>query len=454
MSSSVVLSLTDIGKRYSLNPNPFRQVWQLLLPSRSEESAPHAHRSGESFWALKNVSLEVPRGASIAIIGENGSGKSTLLQIITGTLTPTTGTVGRTGVIGSLLELGAGFNPEFTGRQNATLNAQLMGLSPEKISERMPDILRFAELGAFIDQPVKTYSSGMYVRLAFSVIAHIDADILVIDEALAVGDAAFTQKCMQFIRAFKERGTFILVSHDLNAVQALCDRTIWLKQGEIAADGSSKEVIERYLHHFFQASVGSTTHLVPLKDQRLDDTSDDQSDLASDLTVASEVTGMSLQAESNLDRSSGWKTESGEITEISLVNVDDPSAQAFRGGEKVRLLLRAQLYADFNSPILGFLFRDRFGQDLFGENTLCQRKENAVYACAGQRIHAEFEFRLPLLPNGDYFVMASLANGDLKDHVQHHWLNDALLVKVQSSTVRWGLMGIPFERVSFNVQSV
>lgn len=201
------------------------------------------------------MSFHVQKGETIGIIGRNGSGKSTLLQIICGTLTPSGGRVAINGRVAALLELGAGFNPEFTGRENVYMNAALLGLSKAQIEERLDAIFAFADIGGFVDQPVKTYSSGMYVRLAFAVIAHVDADVLVIDEALAVGDAFFTQKCMRFLRAFMERGTVLFVSHDTNAVVNLCTRVVWLDKGRVREIGPAKDVCDSYLEAFYESSI-------------------------------------------------------------------------------------------------------------------------------------------------------------------------------------------------------
>ena len=189
----------------------------------------------EEYWALQNVDLEVHRGETLGLIGRNGSGKSTLLQLICGTLSPSLGEVTTHGRVAAMLELGAGFNPEFTGRENVHLAASVLGLSHDEIQDRFEAIAAFAGIGDFMEQPVKIYSSGMYARLAFAVAAHVDADILIVDEILAVGDAAFAQKCMRFIRGFKQNGTLLLASHDVGAVLNLCDRALWLDRGSVRA---------------------------------------------------------------------------------------------------------------------------------------------------------------------------------------------------------------------------
>ena len=206
--------------------------------------------NGERYYreieVLENISFKLRRGDSLGIIGKNGSGKSTLLQIICGILQPTSGSVKVNGRIAALLELGSGFNPEFTGRENIFLNASLLGIKKKEIIDRYDQIVEFSEIGEYIDQPTRTYSSGMIVRLAFSIITHVNADILVIDEALSVGDAYFTQKCMRFIERFKENGTLIFVSHDANAVLSLCNKAILLDRGRKQAVGGPKEIMEEY----------------------------------------------------------------------------------------------------------------------------------------------------------------------------------------------------------------
>jgi lipopolysaccharide transport system ATP-binding protein len=205
------------------------------------------------FWALNNVSLEVKKGETVGIIGSNGSGKSTLLQIICGTVSPTSGIVQTHGRVAALLELGAGFNPEFTGRENAFLNAAILGFSRENMEDRMAQVLAFSELGEFLDQPVKTYSSGMYARLAFSIAVHVDPEILIVDETLAVGDARFVAKCMRRINDIKDQGaTILFVSHDVASVRTLCDRAIWFNKGHIVEQGDVFPITGRYMAFLFK----------------------------------------------------------------------------------------------------------------------------------------------------------------------------------------------------------
>ena len=239
MSSEVVLSVKNVSKRYEIYDRPSQRLWQMLCAGH--------HNFFHEFWALRDVSFDIRRGESWGIVGRNGAGKSTILKIITGTLQATKGKVERHGKIAALLELGSGFNPEFTGRENVFLNASILGLSRQETEARYREIVEFADIGRFIDQPVKKYSSGMKVRLAFAVQIMVQPDILIVDEALAVGDMFFQQKCMARMRKLREEGTTLLfVSHSLGTVRNLCDKAIYLDHGQVVAIGGSKSVCEQY----------------------------------------------------------------------------------------------------------------------------------------------------------------------------------------------------------------
>lgn len=272
-TAEYAIEVNGLGKCYQIYDKPSDRLKQMLMRGRKQYY--------KEFWALKGVSFKIKKGETVGIIGRNGSGKSTLLQMICGTLNPTGGEVKVNGRVAALLELGAGFNPEFSGVENVYMAASLYGLSKEEVDQRFDAIATFADIGDHIHQPVKTYSSGMYVRLAFAVIAHVDADILVIDEALAVGDAFFTQKCMRFLRNFMKHGTVLFVSHDTSSVRSLCNLAVWLEKGSIIETGTPKDVCERYLEAFFEANQGKhkerstllvrrTEELLAPRDQRQD----------------------------------------------------------------------------------------------------------------------------------------------------------------------------------------
>lgn len=403
----IVISVTGLSKSYRNFHRPFNRLIQILRPNKAGLYT--------DFFALQNINFNVALGESVAIVGRNGSGKSTLLQLIYGTIKPSSGQISTNGKVAALLELGAGFDPEFTGLENLRMTATLYGITEAQLATKTEEMLAFADIGEFIHQPVKTYSTGMVVRLAFAVIAHVDADILIVDEALAVGDAVFTQKCMRFIRAFKERGTLLFVSHDMAAVQNLCDRAVWLDRGRIQQIGPAKDVAESYLQYALQQVAGE------------------------------EVVLQSLPPETE---TRGWETGFARITEVQLVNVSYPEREFFEGGEHVSMRITAQANQTLDRPIIGFLLRDRLGQDLFGENTLRITLEgHEIPLLAGQSVTAAFNFSLPLLPNGQYAVACSIADGNLHDNTQHHFIHDALIVTVSSKQARWGLVGIACDQI-------
>lgn len=437
------IRVRGVSKCYQVYAQPQDRLKQSLLPRVQRMARKPVRAYFEEFWALRDVSFDVPRGQTVGIIGRNGSGKSTLLQMVCGTLTPTSGRIEVEGRIAALLELGSGFNPEFTGRENVYLNGSILGLTREEIDARFDDIALFADIGAFMDQPIKTYSSGMVVRLAFAVIAHVDADILVVDEALAVGDAVFTQKCMRFLRRFKEQGTILFVSHDAASVVNLCDHALWLDKGAMRMQGSAQDVCNSYTEFTAQEVYGDALKLRSVRVARGEsDAADEPLPPAS--VDAAERDG-SFAIFNNIASSSGWQSDAARILSVELLDVAGAPASAFEGGERVRLRIRAEAMQPLASPILGFFVKDRLGQSLFGEHTYTYRPGMAM--AAGQVAEAVFDFRLPLLPNGAYAMTVSIADGEPFNHVQHHWLHDALLIQVSSGKLRYGLVGIPFEAV-------
>jgi ABC-type polysaccharide/polyol phosphate transport system ATPase subunit len=262
MSSEFAIRATNLSKCYQIYGKPHHRLLQSIFRSLKTYY--------RDFWALKNVSVEIKRGEVLGVIGRNGAGKSTLLQIICGTVTPTSGTVEVNGRVAALLELGAGFNPEFTGRENVYLNASIMGLTAAETEGIFPDIVAFSELADFIDEPVKTYSSGMFMRLAFAVAIHTNPDVLIVDEALSVGDVAFRNKCIKRVQELRATGTTILfVSHDLSTLQLICDRAIWLEKGEIKAVGDPVAVTQNY-HAALMGETAATPQRPSVPQQRTD----------------------------------------------------------------------------------------------------------------------------------------------------------------------------------------
>lgn len=443
--AEIAIRISKLSKVYQIYNRPVDRLKQSSLPRLTSILGLKLKPYYREFLALNDVSFDVKKGETIGVIGRNGAGKSTLLQIICGTLFPSSGDVEVNGRVAALLELGSGFNPEFTGRENVYMNAAVLGLDYEEVDCKYDAIVEFADIGEFIEQPVKTYSSGMLVRLAFSVIANVDANILIIDEALAVGDVFFTQKCMRFLREFQKRGTLIFVSHDTSSVINLCDKAIWLHEGEVADIGPAKSVCYKYLKSVLQDSYGNNYTLKDVKASENEqiETSDIEEP---NLKYPHKYTQL-MSVRDNQQESNGWQTGSAEITNISIRQYSENIQNIFRGGERVVLNIHAKAYKKIEKPILGFLVRDKLGQDLFGENTLSYTEFNPITVDPGENITGEFVFRMPMLPNGSYSVMCSVAEGTLENNIQHHWLHEAIIIHVESSTVRWGLMGISFENV-------
>jgi lipopolysaccharide transport system ATP-binding protein len=445
-AQTLAIRVRGVRKGYQIYETPRDRLKQFVLPRLQRLLGRPPRQYFREFLALTEVSLDIRRGETIGIIGRNGSGKSTLLQIICGTLYPNAGDVEVRGRVAALLELGSGFNPEFTGRENVFLNGSVLGLSARQIQERLPLIEAFADIGEFIDQPVKTYSSGMTVRLAFSVIAHVDADILVIDEALAVGDAFFTQKCMRFLREFMKSGTVLFVSHDTMGIKSLCDRAVWLERGVVIAEGLPKDVCDRYLEAFYEAQQGgrtttrlretpSPTAAQSWKDQRLDRING--STLRNDLRV------FEFDPEAAAFGKGGARIEAVDFLDQTGVPL-----RWVVGGELVVLQVRVRCAEALDAPIVGFFIKDRRGQTLFGDNTFLSYQDQQVACAPGSALQARFTFAMPRLPPGDYSVNVAVANGTQESHVQHHWVHDAVIFKSERSSAITGLIGIPMQDIN------
>lgn len=442
MSSDPVIEACDLSKVYLLYARPDDRLRQMVIPRVKNavspllggifpslrEDQPRYHE----FWALREVSINLMPGETLGIIGKNGSGKSTLLQIICGTLNPSSGEVRKRGRVAALLELGAGFNPDFTGRENVYLNAAIYGLSASDIDARMQTIIDFAEIGDHIDQPVKTYSSGMFVRLAFSVIANIDADILVIDEALAVGDAYFQQKCMRFLRKFQERGSIFFVSHDTGAMMSFCDRIVWLHEGSIRRHGDPKEVCEDYLAFLYQRHAGVSPKPRLERKQKLRDPSYD--------LQQKDSSAIAFHAPAN---QAGFGDNAATIFACSLIDQTGQPVNVVRGGELVDLSITFRANAELCSVISGFVVKDRLGQYIFGTNTYTPSSNQSPCMECGETATARFRFCMPSLAPGTYSIAVAVASGTTKEHVQHHWLHEGIIFESHTASETGVLIEIP-----------
>ncbi len=386
------IEVDRLSKRYEVYRKPHHRLLQTVLRGR--------RTFYQEFWALREVSLVVRRGETLGVIGRNGSGKSTLLQLVAGTLAPTSGEVRTHGRVAALLELGSGFNPEFTGRENVFLNGSILGIARREMEEAFPAIEAFAGIGEFIDQPVKTYSSGMMVRLAFAVAVHVTPDVLIVDEALSVGDTAFQSKCLDRIRRMQEDGVAILlVSHSPNTVIEFCDRAAYLDRGRLVAVGGCREVIERYTNDLTAAEVRTVT-------LRGD---------AADAPPAAPATA------AGPDPAAG--TEAGAApppTQILSVVVADASGApkaAFTRGEEVRIVLDLAFHQDNPAPCFGIQLKSTDDIALWATTTAFMNLRLAPVA-AGARISFAWTFRATL--GGARFVVAigvgDNATGEYRRH--------------------------------------
>lgn len=386
MSCDDAITLTGVAKRFEMYARPSDRLRQFLAGER--------RKYYQEFWALRGLDLVVARGETVGVLGRNGSGKSTLLQIIAGTLSPTSGEVRVNGRLSALLELGSGFNPDFTGHENVLLNGAVLGLSQQEIAERYDAICAFADIGTHLHQPVKTYSTGMYVRLAFAVQACIEPEILIVDEALSVGDEKFQRKCFDHIEHLRARGcSILLVTHSTETVEKFCQRGVLLHQGALHGVGPAKEMVDQYhallysdektyLRYLNRLQVPAATAPAPATDVA-----------AADLPLA--------QAVSPAD-GAGAVIHSWEVRAA-----DDSRCETFRIGETARIIFFVDLFAPVAELQVGLLIRTVEGVSAFGTSSLYHRK-NVQGAVAGDRLRAEFELRLDLCV-GNYFVTLAAA---------------------------------------------
>jgi len=383
-AGDVLVRAEGLGKCYQIYDKPQHRLWQGLLRGRRQFY--------REFWALRDVSFELRHGETIGIIGRNGSGKSTLLQLVCGTLTPTRGTVQCSGRVAALLELGAGFNPEFTGRENVELAAALLGLSPDETRDRLDAIIAFADIGEFVEQPVKFYSSGMLVRLAFAVQASLDPEILIVDEALAVGDLAFTLKCMRRIDDLKSRGCSILfVSHEIATVQKLCDRAIFLEGGKLRAIGAAAAVCSVYVSAINTTQAGDESATAGSRAE-IPEIEDDEDDAwPSEDAVAAFQTGIT-----------GVRTGSRDL-EVRLAKLTLPPGRTVAFFDDTLVLdVYLEARAEVPAACVSAYLIDRSGQLIVGTNTHYEGIEPGSLQ-PGDRLHVRFAF-LNRLRQGEYGV--------------------------------------------------
>lgn len=408
---TTVLRVENVSKQYRIYATPADRLKESLTRGRLKR-----HRE---FWALKDINFEIEKGSTTGVIGPNGSGKSTLLQIITGTLEPTHGGVSYDGRLAALLELGAGFNPEFTGIENVFMNASLMGFSRRETEALVPEIERFAEIGQFIHQPVKTYSSGMYVRLAFSVAISASPDILIVDEALAVGDAIFQHRCMRRLKELKQSGiTVLLVSHDPAAIRALCSRAILLNGGQMEADGDPSDVLNRY------------QKIIMAREQAYDES-------VSEITKTGSPDIEEPFQPPPLQPTFRHGDGSAEVLQVELLDAARNRIGIVETGEPLRVRMRVRFCSDVEDPVCGFLIRNRHGIHLYGTNTELQQVDLGSVN-TGEVIEVTFAFQCWLAP--DSYSLSVAAHSP--DAVSFDWLDGALFFQVVSGVAMEGVANL------------
>jgi lipopolysaccharide transport system ATP-binding protein len=445
MLSEPIIAARGLGKAYPIYRRPEDRLKQLIWGRR--------HRFYEEFWALRNVDLNVRRGETVGIIGHNGSGKSTLLQLVCGTLRPSSGEVRARGRVAAMLELGSGFNPQFTGRENIRLGASVLGLGAAEIEDRFDSITAFADIGQFIDQPLKHYSSGMHARLAFAVCANVDADVLVVDEILSVGDAAFQQKCMRFLNRFRLHGTLLFVSHDNGAIVKLCDRVLWLDRGEVREFGEAKEICRLYLAA--QAEEAAEEREKFRLGGRRGTFQFTQPVAESNTAPKEHVREESADADALIfDPDDEPRVEGeAEIISVGFYSSEGARIQIAAGGEPVDLRIVCRPHRTINLPVVAFVVRDRLGQALFSDDSSSNRVDAPQVITPGKFFSASFSFFLPYLGNGAYAVEAFLFMGHPPGgHELIQKFQDKSFLYVQSTHPSNGLANVAMRAVTFAVE--
>jgi lipopolysaccharide transport system ATP-binding protein len=438
MSSEVTIKVENLSKSYLIYGKPQDRLKQFILPRFQKAlSIVGVEKKNyyQEFYALQNISFEIKKGETVGVIGRNGSGKSTLLQIICGTLTPTTGTVQTNGRVAALLELGSGFNHNFTGRENVYINGTILGLSREEIDARFDKIASFADIGKFIDQPVKTYSSGMVVRLAFAVQAQVDPDILIVDEALSVGDVKFQAKCFDFLKKLKDNGTSILlVTHSTEQIVTHCTRAFLLDNGVQIETGDPKYVANRYLDLLFGK---------------------EQVELSKTSTAVNQVESAGTKEESNivLDYSGDsfstrlgynkyeyrWGDGAASILDYYLEVEGTAYPSSIKSGQKVRLVISVRFHRDLVRPILGIIIKTKEGLTVSATNS--EMLNNSNIQSLGDRQYVaqvEINFVCRLAP-GHYFISLGISTKQGEDVIPHDRRYDAIVFAVLPTKDFFGL---------------
>jgi ABC-type polysaccharide/polyol phosphate transport system ATPase subunit len=421
-SDEYAVRLEKVSKIYKLYARPVDRLKEALLRGRRSYH--------QEFWALRDVDLAVPKGTTVAFVGVNGSGKSTLLQLAAGILQPSAGTVRAWGRVGALLELGEGFNPEHTGRENVYINGAILGIEHDEMKERMAAIVRFADIGDFIDRPVKTYSTGMYVRLAFAVAINVDPEIILIDEALSVGDMYFQHRCLTKLHELQARGkTILFVSHDPSFVVTLASKVAWIHEGRLLEWGNPERIVSQYM-----AMINSRE----LRERR-------SIEARPAATGAGEAESVGAETPADLAETSipnvdvRYGNQKAQILGVGLYDEQGARINSAQAGETLLIRISAVFHENVDKPIIGFMLKNRLGLYLSGTNTLMEG--HPIPAQSKRSVcTAEFRVTLPVLATGNYAVAIAVADGTLEDCVVCDWIENAYVLEIISTTLVHGLM--------------
>ena len=422
MQSNLAINVCDVTKIYRLYDKPI---------DRLKESISLTHKKyHKEFFALDKISFSVEKGSTVGIIGTNGSGKSTILKIITGVLNPTTGSVEVDGNISALLELGAGFNMDYTGIENIYMNGTMMGFSREQMEAKLPEILEFADIGDFVYQPVKTYSSGMFVRLAFALAINVEPEILIVDEALSVGDVCFQAKCYRRMEEIRKTGTTILmVTHDMGSVIKYCDKVILLNKGEFLAEGPAGEMVDLYK----KILAGRMDDLESDLAKRLDSNFSDMMELNNDInkTHAKEYHGLMKEKISINPNKTEYGDGRAEIYDLGLLDSKGELTNLLLKGEEFTIREKIRFNANIESPIFTFTIKDKKGTELSGTNTMFEGVEVKPVK-PGDEAVVEFKQKMTL-QGGEYLLSMSCTGFENGTHVVYHRLYDVTFITVISN---------------------
>lgn len=419
MSEDWAIKIEHLSKVYKIFDKPTDRVKEALNPFRK--------RYSRDFYALNDVSLTIKKGETVGIIGKNGAGKSTILKIITGVLTPTSGSVQVNGRIASLLELGAGFNPEMTGIENIYMNGTIMGYSKEEMDDRVQEIIDFADIGEFIHQPVKMYSSGMFARLAFAVNVNVTPDILIVDEALSVGDVFFQNKCFKRMDALKKSGvTVLFVSHDMGSIRQLCDKCLWLENGGMRQYGNVEEVAAAYFNE-----------QLSLKNKLNQDTVEDFVS-NHDIDVFEGKKNLELPS---ISYKHGLMNDDVIIKSLSFYE-DGEERLVLENGHRYIAKYAVEFKKGFENLIFGFVMENNKGIAVIAINSWMASNGKNIYIKKAGTAVVSFEFLLPKILQGTYTVSPAVAQGNQIDHVQLTWLENAISINIKNTGYNCSLVEI------------